>query len=534
MAFSVKPEITRLPDGGCVWQRTFDAFRVKVYVPRGGHPLKEIINFGFLAPYLLIFEENEMSIPEAVAFSDENGFSGIASEASSSVVFIFPTNEGGWDKTDRSLFVDLIAESAIGPYYEDGMLRHRNRFTKEWTGYSIRGAIFRTFLYGFGKSADYIAKNLMTTLNGQYLWGPGEITPCAVTLENLTYVPDAFRPDIPIVSVGNSECVNTRLSKHAEYFLSQDKRDIKAAYAAFLAPFKRWCGVLQREDDLPALGLLEDFFAEEIETSKDNLGDDTGSERHWIGCAAYYKEALIKKGNLPLVLAFHGGGDSTFYLTRVSGWCRVAARNDFLLVAVENHMNSTASEMISLIEKLKSRYPIDEKRIYAAGFSMGGCKTWDLFQEYPEVFAGLAPMSATFEVGLNLYGKPAPKAINRNTPVPVFYAGGEITPLPELPFQAQKCIDRVKYVFEVNKVKTPYNVTLENKENWEDPVYGVCGDKTEKYFDESRNSTLTVRFFESDDGITRTAFASVSGQGHECREHTCEQAWKFLSAFSRE
>ena len=34
---------------------------------------------------------------------------------------------------------------------------------------------------------------------------------------------------------------------------------------------------------------------------------------------------------------------------------------------------------------------------------MGGCKTWDLYQEYPDVFAAVAPMDATFDVGCNLF-----------------------------------------------------------------------------------------------------------------------------------
>ncbi|MBP5661361.1 MAG: hypothetical protein J6X08_08550, partial [Lachnospiraceae bacterium] len=196
-------------------------------------------------------------------------------------------------------------------------------------------------------------------------------------------------------------------------------------------------------------------------------------------------------------------------------------------------MNSTATEMVELIAELKTKYNIDEHRIYASGFSMGGCKSWDCFQEYPEVFAGLAPMDATFEVGLNVFGKPAPVEINRDTPVPVFYAGGEVTPLPELPFQAEKCYDRMKYVFEVNRLKTPYDVKFEDRENWTNKIFGIDGDRVERFYDETRDSFLTVNYFEDETGRETTAFAVISGQGHECREHTCEHAWQFLSQFTR-
>lgn len=211
----------------------------------------------------------------------------------------------------------------------------------------------------------------------------------------------------------------------------------------------------------------------------------------------------------------------------------MAQRHGFLLVCVENHLNSTATEVIHLIEKLKEKYPIDEKRIYASGFSMGGIKTWDLFQEYPQVFAALAPMSATVDVGHNVYFHASPVEPNRSVPVPLFYAGGEITPLPELPFQAEKCLDRVRYVLQVNQANNPCAVTFAHQEEWLNPIWGVEGDRVEKIDDPSRGSVLTIHYFTSTDGVERTALASISQQGHECREHTCENAWQFMSRFSR-
>jgi poly(3-hydroxybutyrate) depolymerase len=189
---------------------------------------------------------------------------------------------------------------------------------------------------------------------------------------------------------------------------------------------------------------------------------------------------------------------------------------------------------MALIGQLKQRYPVDPDRIYASGFSMGGCKSWDLYQEYPELFAGLAPMSATFEVGLNLYGQPAAKPINRDVPVPLYYAAGEQTPLPELPCQAEKCLGRVQYVFEVNRVAKANACRFEDRTQWEDPLWGVSGDETRRIPDPSRGAVLTEQRFLSRDGVCRTVLASIDNQGHECREHTCEQAWQFLRAFRRD
>ena len=531
MGMEIKPQVELLENGSKYWEHVFDTFRVKVYVPQA-KPIADIVNFGFKAPYLLILAENDFSRDEAVAFAKEKGFAAIAERYASSVVFVYPTAENGWEGASESLYADLIAESRIAQYYRDGMVLSRNRFTGEWGESFIRGAIFRAYLYGYGKSADFIAKNYLKTVQGQFLWGPGEITPAGLVLEKLSIVPAPERADMTVVSIGNSPEVNAALQSACNEVLVAKKADAERDFA-FISRYKRWCGMLEAEPDMDVEGMVEEAAVVTVPTSKDNLGDDKGTDEHPIGYLAYYQKGLLEKKKVPLVLAFHGGGDSSYYITHVSGWWRVAKRNEFFLVAVENHLNSTATEMIAFIGELKKKYPIDEKRIYASGFSMGGCKSWDLYQEYPDVFAGLAPMSATFEVGLNVYGKPAPKDINENVPVPVFYAGGEITPLPELPFQAEKCRERMEYVFRVNKVKTPYNVRFEDKENWENKIFGISGDKTVVYHDESRNADLTVHYFESEDGVYRTAFGSISGQGHECREHTCETAWQFLKQFTR-
>ena len=189
-------------------------------------------------------------------------------------------------------------------------------------------------------------------------------------------------------------------------------------------------GYLDIEPDLDAMGMAMEPGVYTVSTAPDNRGDDKDTTEHRIGYVAYYNKSIMNTGKpVPLVLCFHGGGDSAMCMVALSDWHLVVAKHDFLLVSIENHLNSTATEMMELLTHLKEKYPIDEERIYSTGFSMGGCKTWDMFQEYPEVFAAVAPMDATFDVGLNSYGQPV-NTINRSTILPVFYVGGEQTPLP--------------------------------------------------------------------------------------------------------
>ena len=529
MSMQEKPAVHELPDGGKYWTHDDEHFSILVYVPVGD-PRADIINFGFKAPYLIVFGEPDRSIGDAIEFAERRGLADIARSASSSVVFVIPRCEGGWNTAPSTIFEELVAESRIGQYHEHGYVINYRFWTKDFAGCSIRGAVFRTMLFGAGDAADYIARNCLKTLHGEYLWGPGEITPTVVTLENLSVIPKPERRDIPVVSVGNSEEINAALRASCDHLLIRNDPDYCTDCAEFWGRYKRWCGTLSQEEDLSALGMVEEACITEVTTSPDNRGDYAGSIRHPVGYIAYYPTDAADK--LPLVLAFHGGGDSAFHIAWVSGWWRVAMRNRFLLVCVENHLNVTAAEVQELIEKLKEKYPIDDRRIYASGFSMGGCKSWDLFQEYPEAFAALAPMDATFDVGLNQYGQSAP-ALNRTVPVPLFYAAGEQTPLPEMPCQADKCMERAQYVFDVNRIRKPYGLSFADRENWPEKFWGIPGDRIEKVPDPSRGAVLTLHYYDSTDGVCRTVFGGVDNQGHECREHTCEQAWHFMKQFTR-
>ena len=557
------PSITKVKGESC-WEHTFERFIAVCYVPENDKD-DELLNYGFVAPYLLVFAPKKFSFDEAAAFAKEKGFEALAKDFATSVVFIYPTSANGWKDADPKIFDEILEESRINQYYKDGVAICKNRFTGGIDGYFIRGALFRTNLYGYGESADFIAKNYLKHFKGQGLWFK-DADSAAVTciLENLSVPPQVEADDIPVISVGNSDEINAVLKEKAKYVLIKDKADVRADFYAFSRKFRRMLGILELDPDLEAEGMVIEPGSETLKTGPDNMGDDKGTEEHRVGCFAFYNKGIFDNGPAPLLLAFHGGGDSAFYISYISGWANIAHRHNFLLVAIEHHLNSTATEMTDLIERLEKKYNIDTTRIYCSGFSMGGCKSWDFIAEHPSYLAAAAPMDATFEMGRNVFGQDSPYPFNTDVPVPCFYAGGEITPLPELPFQAQKCLDRIKYILELNgafasyenpettaaenvvqliKAGTPsklatgisrkYDVKLADKDNWDNKIWGVNGDETVKTFDESRQATLTIELFKNGEGKCYNALGSISGQGHECREHTCENAWRFMSNFRR-
>ncbi len=49
-------------------------------------------------------------------------------------------------------------------------------------------------------------------------------------------------------------------------------------------------------------------------------------------------------------------------------------------------------KVLQLIDSLVEKYPIDTKRLYVTGLSMGGYGTWDIISRYPNKFAAAAPI----------------------------------------------------------------------------------------------------------------------------------------------
>ena len=49
-------------------------------------------------------------------------------------------------------------------------------------------------------------------------------------------------------------------------------------------------------------------------------------------------------------------------------------------------------QLNSLLDELCKEFPVDQKRIYVTGQSMGGAGTWDLLAAFPKRFAAAIPI----------------------------------------------------------------------------------------------------------------------------------------------
>jgi predicted peptidase len=77
---------------------------------------------------------------------------------------------------------------------------------------------------------------------------------------------------------------------------------------------------------------------------------------------------------------------------------------------------------LQLIDALLKEFPIDERRLYVTGLSMGGFGVWDALQRLPDRFAAAAPICAGGDTEL------APRI--KHIPLWVFHGDGDTVVKP--------------------------------------------------------------------------------------------------------
>ena len=514
-----------LPSGGYISTFTLSGHEIHVYQPEDLMHA-DIINYGYTAPLMMVFGDGVLDAPSAAEFICEKGIEKIAQAYGASVVYVNPA--AGWDEEPYGIYEAVLARTKIDQTdFSHGLL-----YQAASREYFIFAAPGQTVVYGYGKGADYIAKNYLKETSGpsamSYL-GVDDITITAAVLENLSEEPVIEDRNIIIVSADNSDAVNSSIAEKSDHYHTSSG-SFDEIFDAYIAGFQRADGKIVESFDFRKAGLDMAALEFEVNTSEENRSVKTPT---YVLGAVVFAKADSEQDKRPLVLCFHGGGDTALLTSTIAGWDRLALEEDFILCAIELHTRTTATEVMEVVDRLQEIYNIDPSRIYATGFSMGGIKTWDLYQEYPERFAAMAPMGATVDVGQNTQFASSP-SLNEDVMVPVFMCGGENSQLQELPFQGLTCVDRVNYLFRVNGVSTSFEMSIANKTEWEDSVYGYQGDIVEEFTDDANpKSVTTIRYYRSADGNIYTALCSISAHQHEIRPFTCRKAWEFMKQFCR-
>lgn len=130
--------------------------------------------------------------------------------------------------------------------------------------------------------------------------------------------------------------------------------------------------------------------------------------------------------NLPLVVMLHGGGGNSKEAAFSTKWIKKAKKENFIMVfpngsrpdttkpasfrhngqnwndgsnrnlsSIKNNVDDVGF-IRTLIDSLKATYRIDDKKVYATGFSNGASMAFLLGIECADIFAAIAPVAGSF------------------------------------------------------------------------------------------------------------------------------------------
>ncbi len=185
---------------------------------------------------------------------------------------------------------------------------------------------------------------------------------------------------------------------------------------------------------------IKGFYDQDSHIMPDSLKECTkelvkGFENNWV---EYVPTSYTGNSPVPLIISQHGGGQSGWGQCYATSWYLVAEREGFIAVfpdapnrkdveekrsGVGQDFFDVNNEMLqNLITELKTKYNIDESRIYMQGMSMGDLETTNFARKHGQVLAGggcsAGPSSP--DAMLDEDGNP----FNFVCPVPIYQARG--------------------------------------------------------------------------------------------------------------
>lgn len=206
------------------------------------------------------------------------------------------------------------------------------------------------------------------------------------------------------------------------------REDVPGAYSGhpicMVAPLEILGYTFERIDFTNELALAEEL-ADTLLAGGDPLQTRTGDMRLAYASPVdgelvpfrVFVPSLAGSEAYPLVIALHGaGGDENSFMDRYDGLYKKNARErGYIAVAVNGrgpyggYRGDSGQDTLDVLELVQTVYPIDKKRTYLAGHSMGGAGTTTIGFDNPERFAALAVIAG--------FGRPAQLAKAKDMPI---------------------------------------------------------------------------------------------------------------------
>ena len=504
------------------------------------YTVNDIRPVGTDTPVIFVYDEQAVSTERAEEILTVSGLDEIAKEENCLVCFVNPMGEN-WGEEDAAAYLytlsDIWSEDTGS---ETGKTQAEDK---------LIGTSQRFYIIANGAGADFAAQFLAKeTMKRFFIFTDFYYEPAAVMLFN-TSEKISCANGMPAVVVNATDeqvealksvnqtdevteeegfAIYTNSGSPVRKFMTAEAAEafdaavVRSGWDNVISTVRRQLSGVTEEayELLPVYDYASMGLNVSIKTTQ--IGEKT------IEWYEYIPEDLDMsvEDSVPLVLAFHGGGNHAQYLMNASEWPLAAKENGFMVAAVNQHVEISADDIIKFLDYLEETCPaIDESKVYSTGFSMGSVKSLELGMQYPERFAGIAPMDAVIE----------PMCELKDMIIPTFYLAGEDDGLLVFPHQVAFGGEggegngdyTIQRIFAMNHVEyTGYDETL-------DPVWGMEFDGTEQISTANGLHVVTENFKKSEDGNIYTALCTMSNQAHATLAGSTYAAWDFLKQFSR-
>jgi poly(3-hydroxybutyrate) depolymerase len=255
----------------------------------------------------------------------------------------------------------------------------------------------------------------------------------------------------------------------------------------------------------------------------------------------------------PFMFVLHGGNCSIEW-EEANGFLPLAARDEVIAVAPQNH---SVPNLMRILSEVKSKYPVDESRIYSIGYSQGGNQTNLVTLAHPEIFAACAPGPGPFPGGGGGAGNPDPLSDEvienfKKYTLPMISVGGQTEMTYIYPFTADRPaqaggpavsanssgkgkIDRLQRRLRAMRCREPKAEEFYAMAKSDD----IVKRKMEVPFDRTSVEKILgvdhyIGDFKNDQGDYYMRMISIENMPHWLHPTTAELAWKFMKRFSRD
>ena len=482
------------------------------------------------APILVVYGNTAYTSQTALETANTSGLAAIADKEQGAVVFVNPLGEE-WSEDDKAsleaaknLFSDGTNNNVkVSNYTVDGK--------SEVAAYP--GSYCRVYVFGEGAGADFVYEQLSPGVDGSgQFFGNATIKPTAAFLANpaSTEKVDLTKSDkreIPVVVMNGAdeiasayEALNQTVETESVTSDVKEGFDMQTLLDAYDNVVEHYMVRVQASVGVEdcQTSLLKINGNQEL-----GLTETKNTYEFSDGTALTYYEWSDGTEGEPLVLTFHGSGNSAEMQVWSSGLNALAASEGFQLVSFENYSNDNLDndKIIEAIDSIIEETKCDATRVYVSGFSMGSMRTWALTSNYSDKFAGAIAMCG-FNMGMDENG-------SFKAEMPFYAISGKESYLAgffEFP-NAENYLQEAA-ILKANHVADEFTFD-ESAGTW-----GLKPDNT--YTVEATDLpdlSIEVSQFADSDGNIMTAFASASSAGHEPLRAATADAWKFVSQFSR-